>query len=77
MTRPTDTELLDSEQVLTIAAGVIAVACVMVWTAGQLAARIWAGEWPPASLLDSPHILIRVIGQREIRAAPGRPRPPS
>jgi len=65
MTRQTEVELPDGEQVLTIAAGVIALACVLVWTAGQLGGRIWAGEWPAESPLDSPHILIGVITNPE------------
>ena len=65
MTHQTDTELPDGEQVLTVAAGVAAVACVLVWAAGQLAGRIWAGQWPPGSLLDSPLIVMRLIAHPE------------
>ncbi|MCH7586171.1 MAG: type IV secretory system conjugative DNA transfer family protein [Acidobacteria bacterium] len=61
MTHQTKVEIPDGEQILTIAAGVIAVAFLLVWTTGQLVARIWAGQWPDASLLDSPHILMRLI----------------
>ncbi|MCZ6457070.1 MAG: hypothetical protein O6650_07470 [Actinobacteria bacterium] len=71
-----DTELPDGEQVLTVAAGVTAVACLLVWTAGQLAGRIWVGQWLPVSLLDSPHIVIRLIAQPKIPVALGSPLPP-
>ena len=65
MTRHTDTELPDGEHVLTVAAGVTAVACLLVWAAGQLAGRIWVGQWPPVSLLDSPLIVIHLITNPE------------
>ncbi|MCH8990614.1 MAG: hypothetical protein IIA44_02540, partial [Acidobacteria bacterium] len=61
MTHQTKVELSDGEQILTVAASVIAVAFLLVWTAGQLTGRLWAGQWPDASLLDSPHILVRLI----------------
>jgi len=51
----------DQEQLLVIVAGVIAAACIVVWTAGQLSGRIWGGAWPQASPIDSPLILARLI----------------
>ncbi len=61
MTRPADTDLPDADRVLTIAAGVIAAACLLAWTSGQLAGRIWGGEWPRSSPLDSPRIVTQII----------------
>ena len=51
----------DGETVLTIAAGAFIGCCLAVWTAGQLAARIWTGTWLPASLWESPAILWRLL----------------
>ena len=50
----------DGETVLTIAAGAFVGCCLAVWSAGQLAARIWTGAWLPASLWQSPAILWRL-----------------
>ncbi len=50
----------DGEQILTVAAAVFAAGCVAVWTAGQIAARIWAGVWLPVSMWESPGILWRL-----------------
>src|SRR5690606_4558392 len=50
----------DGETVLTMAAGAFVGCCLAVWSAGQLAARIWTGAWLPASLWESPAILWRL-----------------
>lgn len=49
------------EKVLTIVAGALAAACILVWASAQITGRIWGGEWPPASLLDSPRLLFAII----------------
>lgn len=63
MTTSTERHGPDGEQVLTIAAGVFAVACLAVWTAAQLTVRIWAGAWLGLSIWDSPLLLWRLITQ--------------
>jgi type IV secretion system protein VirD4 len=63
MTTPTQQHSVDGEQLLTIASGVFVVACLTVWTSGQVAARMSTGIWLPISLWDSPPILWRLVNQ--------------
>jgi type IV secretion system protein VirD4 len=67
MTEPASQHSPEGEQVLTVAAAVFVTCCVAVWTAGQIAARIWAGAWLPIPLWDSPLILW------QLAADPARP----
>ncbi len=57
----------DGEKVLTIFSGGLGAACLVVWTAGQVAARLWSGTWLPVPLSESPFILWKLI------ANPGQP----
>ena len=50
----------DGEKVLTIVTGGLGAACLVVWTAGQVAARLWTGTWLQVPLLESPLILWRL-----------------
>ena len=63
MTTPSDRDRPDGEQILTIAAGVLLLACLSVWAAGQVAARIWIGTWPPTPVTNSPAIVWRLLNQ--------------
>jgi len=69
---PAQRHSVDREQLLTIAAGIFVVACLAVWTAGQVAARIRTGTWLPTPMTDSPAILWRLVGQpaRPLQAWP-------
>ena len=58
MTHPTNA---DAEKVLTVAAGVAIGACLLVWVAGQLAARLWTGSWLLVPLSESPLILWELV----------------
>ena len=60
MTEPASQHNPDGETILTITTEVFVAACVAVWTAGQIAARIWAGTWLPVSLWESPTIVWRL-----------------
>ena len=73
MTEPASQHTPDGETILTIAAAVFVACCLAVWTAGQLAARIWAGVWLPVPLWESPGILWRLASDP---AAPGDAWPP-
>ncbi len=73
MTTPGSETSPDGETILTIAAGVLVAGCIAVWTAGQVAARIWAGTWLPVSLWESPAIMWRLAVDP---AAPGGAWPP-
>jgi type IV secretion system protein VirD4 len=59
MTTPTTQP--DGEKILTGIAGVLLAACTIVWSAGQLAARIWHDTWLPTPPTDSPFILWQLI----------------
>ena len=50
----------DAEKLLTVVAGVLVAACTLVWSAGQLAARLWQGTWLPTPLFDSPIVLLQL-----------------
>ncbi len=66
MTHPTPNSP-DGEKTLTIITGGVATACLLVWTAGQVAARLWNGTWLGVPLSDSPLILWKIV------AKPGQP----
>jgi type IV secretion system protein VirD4 len=51
----------DGEKVLTIFTGGLTTACLMVWTAGQVAARLWNGTWLQVPPSESPLILWKLI----------------
>ncbi|MDF1595727.1 MAG: type IV secretory system conjugative DNA transfer family protein [Acidimicrobiia bacterium] len=51
----------DAEKLLTVAASVLVAACTLVWSAGQVAARLWQGTWLPTPLFDSPIVLWQLI----------------
>ncbi|MDF1597503.1 MAG: type IV secretory system conjugative DNA transfer family protein, partial [Acidimicrobiia bacterium] len=51
----------DGEKILTIITGGLIAACLMVWTAGQVATRLWDGTWMHVPLLESPLILWKLI----------------
>src|SRR5690606_33830180 len=57
MTTPAAETNPDGETVLTIVAATFVGCCLAVWTAGQIAARIWTGTWLPVPLWESPAIL--------------------
>ncbi len=61
MTTPAAEHTPDGETVLTIVAGAFIGCCLAVWTAGQLATRIWAGTWLPVPLRESPIILWHLL----------------
>ncbi|MEX2652078.1 MAG: type IV secretory system conjugative DNA transfer family protein [Acidimicrobiia bacterium] len=60
MTYPTPANP-DGEKVLTIVTAVVVGACMLVWAAGQVAARLWNGNWIPAPLSESPLIVWRLV----------------
>lgn len=60
MTQPTAAHP-DGEKVLTVLAGALVAACALVWSAGQLTARIWHSTWAPTPLTESPVILWRLV----------------
>ncbi len=51
----------DGEKVLTILTAVLMAACLVVWTAGQAAARLWNGAWLPVPPSESPVIIWRLF----------------
>jgi len=57
----------DGEKVLTIVTGGLVTACLVVWTAGQVAARLWSGSWLQVPLSQSPLIAWKLV------ANPGQP----
>lgn len=57
----------DGEKILTIVTGGLVTACLVVWTAGQVAARLWDGTWMPVPLSESLLILWKLV------ADPGHP----
>jgi type IV secretion system protein VirD4 len=63
MTPPAQRHSVDAEQVLTIAAGLFVVACLTVWTAAQVTARLWAGGWLPVSVWEGPFLLWQLVTQ--------------
>ena len=73
MTEPASQHSPEGEQVLTVAAAVFVACCLAVWTAGQIAARIWAGTWLPVPPWDSPIILWQLTANP---AQPGDAWPP-
>ncbi|MDF1596192.1 MAG: type IV secretory system conjugative DNA transfer family protein [Acidimicrobiia bacterium] len=56
----------DGEKVLTIVTGALVAACLMVWAAGQVAARLWTGTWPQVPLSESPLILWKLVASPAI-----------
>jgi type IV secretion system protein VirD4 len=61
MTTPSDRHGPDGEQILTIAAGVLVAACLVVWIAGQLTAHVWTGGWLSVSVWASPLLLWHLL----------------
>lgn len=51
----------DGEKVLTFVTAVVVAACLVVWAAGQVAARLWNGTWLPVPFSESPLILWRLV----------------
>jgi type IV secretion system protein VirD4 len=64
MTNPTPNSP-DGEKVLTIITGGLITVCLVVWTAGQVAARLWNGTWLPVPPSESPLILWKLITNPE------------
>jgi type IV secretion system protein VirD4 len=60
MTHPTANSP-DGEKVLTIVTGGLMAACLLVWAAGQGAARLWSGTWLPVPLAASPLIVWKLV----------------
>lgn len=58
MTGPVDS---DADKVLTVVAGALISACLLLWAAGQIAALVWNHTTPPASPVESPIILWRLV----------------
>ncbi|MDF1598092.1 MAG: hypothetical protein P1T08_18645, partial [Acidimicrobiia bacterium] len=72
----------DGEKALTMVTGGLVAACLVVWTAGQVAALLWNGTWPPVPLSESPRILWKLVASPAIpteawppAAAPALPGP--
>ena len=51
----------DGDKTLTIITGGLITACLLVWTAGQIAARVWSGIWLPVPLSESPLIAWKLV----------------
>lgn len=51
----------DTDKVLTVVAGALIGACLLVWAAGQTAALVWNHTTLPASPVESPIILGRIL----------------
>jgi hypothetical protein len=60
-----------------IAAGVLAVALLFVWSAGQVAGGLWHGSWPAVPLVDSPAELLQLCQHPSDPVAPGIPGGPA
>jgi hypothetical protein len=56
-----------------IAAGVVAVTLLFVWSAGQVAGGLWHGSWPAVPLADSPVELIQLCQHPSDPVGPGIP----
>ncbi|MEX2623963.1 MAG: hypothetical protein WD651_09550, partial [Acidimicrobiia bacterium] len=51
----------EAEKVQSIITAVVVGACLLVWAAGQIAARLWNGTWIPTPLSESPLIFWRLV----------------
>lgn len=60
-----------------IAAGVLAVALLFVWCAGELTGGLWHGSWPAVSLADSAAELLQLCQHPGAPVAPGVPGGPA
>ncbi len=52
---------IDADKALTIVAGVVAAACLLVWAATQVTVRFASGEWHDTPLVEAPRLALHVI----------------